>query len=81
MESSHLIMVDKIEPWHDVEEDLGVSRVAGSDSLHIRGQDRLSVQRFFSLDLLYHLFHIHVYFPLVLGPTPEAHCRHQLAEY
>lgn len=44
MEScSHLVMVDKIEPWHDVEEDLGVSRVAGSDSLHIRGQDRLSV--------------------------------------
>lgn len=36
---SHLVMIDKIEPWHDVEENLGVSRVASGDSLHIRSQD------------------------------------------
>lgn len=35
---SHLVMVDKIEPWHYVEENLGVPGVAGSDSLHVRGQ-------------------------------------------
>lgn len=40
---SHLIMVDKIEPWHHVKKNLGVPRVAGGDSLHVRGQDRLSV--------------------------------------
>jgi hypothetical protein len=54
-----------------MEENLGVTRVSCSNSLHVRRQSGLSVKRLLVLDFLDHLLHVHLDFAGVFGPAPE----------
>lgn len=70
---THLIVVHKVEHWHDVQEDARVPRVARRDALHVVRELRLAVQRLALLDLVNHLPHVHIDLALVLRQAVETH--------
>lgn len=72
--NAYLVVVGKVGPGHNVDEQLGVPRVAGSDTLEVVGHCGNAVQGLALLDLVDHLAHIHLNLALVLGESVETVC-------
>lgn len=73
-EKAYLVMIDNVDPWENVDEKLGISRVSSSHTLNIVGYLRRAIQWLTLLDLVDHFPHIHFNLPGVLGKTVEAFC-------
>lgn len=71
---TNLVVVDKVDPRKNVDEELRVPGVTGSNTLKVVGDLGLSVQGLTLLDLADHLAHIHLDFPRVLGESIETSC-------
>ena len=71
-----LVVVDEIEPRHDVQKRPGVSRLPASDSLHVLCESGLAVQWQAGFDAVRHLAHVFCYFAAVFGEAVEAVCQH-----
>lgn len=69
-----LVVVDKVEPWQDVQPDSTVSRVSRRNSLHVWGKGGCAVEWLAGLDLGDHLLHVALDFAAVLTEPVEAHC-------
>ena len=67
-----LVVVDKVEPRHDVDEGPGVATLSRRHTLHVLGQLRGAVQRLAALDFIRHLAHIFVDLAAVLREAVEA---------
>jgi hypothetical protein len=70
-QKTNLIVVYKIGKRQNVKKCSRVSRVPGSNTLHVLGQLALAVQRLSPLRLIDHLPHVHFNFSLVLRDTVE----------
>lgn len=70
----YLVVVDKVDPWDDVDEEFGVTRVTGSHALEVGGHLGLAVQRLALLDLIDHLASVALNLSGVLGETVETFC-------
>ena len=73
--NSYLLVVDKVEPRHNVDEDAGVSALSARNTLHVFAQLTLSIQRLARLDFRYHLAHVHLDFASILGEAVESVCK------
>lgn len=73
-EETDLVVVGKVGPGDNMDEQLGVPGVAGSDTLQVVGHLRNAVQGLALLDLVDHLAHIHINLSLVLGESVETVC-------
>lgn len=71
---TNLIVVDDVDPWQDVDEQLRVPRVPSSHTLEIGRHLGFAVQGLALLHLVNHLPHIHLDFPGVLGESVETLC-------
>jgi hypothetical protein len=69
-----LVVVDNVDPWENVDEQLGVSRVSSSHTLDIVGYLRSAIQWLAFLHLVDHFPHVHFNLPGVLGETVETFC-------
>ena len=58
-----LVVVDNVNPRKDVDEQLGIPRVTSSNTLKVRRNSGVAIQRLASLDLLYHLPHVPLNLP------------------
>lgn len=76
MGRTNLIVVDNVDPREDVDEELGVPGVTGSNTLNIIGHLRDTVQGLALLHLVNHLAHVPLNLPGVLGEAVETSCQH-----
>jgi hypothetical protein len=67
-------VVDNVDPREDVDEELGVPGVTGSNTLNIRGDLGGAVQGLALLHLVNHLAHVPLDLPRVLGEAVETSC-------
>lgn len=71
VEETDLVVVGEVGPRHNVDKQLGVAGVTGSDTLQVVGHLRNAVEGLALLDLVDHLAHIHLNLSLVLGESVE----------
>lgn len=69
-----LVVVGEVGPGDDMDPQLGVPRVPGSDTLVIGTHIRDAVQGVTLLHLVDHLPHVHLDFPSILGESVETVC-------
>ena len=71
---AYLVVMHKVKPRHNVEEDTRVSGVSRRNTLHVWAQRGDTVKWLALLDLGDHLFHVHVDLAGVLGEAVETDC-------
>lgn len=71
---THLVVIDNVDPWQNMDEQLGISGVPSSHTLNIVGYLRGAIQRLSFLHLVDHFPHIHFNLPGVLGEPVETFC-------
>jgi hypothetical protein len=69
-----LVMVDEVEPRHDVQEQARVSRVSRRHSLDVGVHLGVAVEGLAGLDFRDHFAHVHGHFAGVFGEAVEAYC-------
>jgi len=66
-----LVVIDKVEPRHDVDEGGGVAALSAGHALHVFGQLAGAVQRLSPFDFVDHLAHVELDLAPVFGEAVE----------
>lgn len=71
---TYLVVVDEVEPRHDMDPGTGVSALSAGNALHVLGELAVAVEWLAALDSADHVAHVHVNLAAILGEAIESVC-------